>query len=260
MDADGTYTGNNITFTTTSQAFAKEFLQFLYEQKISPTLYERGDGTYQVYVPHEYHNSYKAIAICQHPEKKEAFQALKKGTPRKPRAFIDFNKDTLLAGYFDFRRLEGLYILGLGEVIKALRKKKELKKKQLISRVKLSLKTLAEIEKNNTAISLPTLERILALSTETPDLMPFLEHHHSRIKFRKGRSCPLLLDCKPNEQLRALAKKMLFYKSLIRINSTHFSSFQELLKKKFQLVIKDQTISHKLLRDYFETFCRLAPK
>ncbi|MBD3192769.1 MAG: hypothetical protein GF308_19170 [Candidatus Heimdallarchaeota archaeon] len=255
MDADGSYKGNSVTFTTTSKGYANNFFQFLKEKEIDGTIIEREDGTYQVYLPHKYLKQYKGIVVCYHPEKFQELAKLKIGTSREKKGFKGFKEEALINGYFNFRLMNGLHIVGLGAYVQCWRGKNT--KKAYAKSVGIAPTTLAAIETNTNALAIETLEK--ALNREQRALMPFLASCLGSIRFRKGRTRPIKLAVQPNSQLRTIAQGLAFYKNIIRIERNE-ADLSKQLEEKFAVTIKGGKITHKVLRDYFKTFCKLTKK
>jgi len=252
MDADGSYANRNVTLTTTSKDFAKDFILFLKSIQIQSTLHTRDDGTYQVYIPRKYQEIYKIHLICNHPIKRKEFLQLRKGGNRKSTKayrFQDFDQKKLLNGYFNFTLLKNLQIVGLGSYVKE--KRQQTTQQEYAEKLGISTKTLQLIENGTNALSLEILEKILL--EEKLSLMQFLVYYGRKIKFRRYRAAPVYLDFKPNDLLNYFAKKMIFYENSIRINSDDKKLLSD-IELHFGLNIENNVIRNGVVRYFFKTF------
>jgi len=252
MDADGSYANRNVTLTSTSNEFARDFSLFLKSLQIQSTVHTREDGTYQVYIPRRYHEIYKTQMISKHPEKRKEFLQLRKGRNRKTinaHKFQDFDQKKLLNGYFNFTLMKNLQIVGLGNYVKE--KRQPTTQQEYAEKLGISTKTLQLIESGENALSIKILEQILL--EEKLSLMQFLVCYGRKIKFRRYRAAPVYLDFKPNDQLKFFAKKLIFYENSIRINSEDKKLLSD-IELHFGITIENNVIRNGVIRYFFKTF------
>ena len=84
-------------------------------------------------------------------------------------------------------------------------------------------------------------------------LMPFLSRTNT-LTYHIRSSEHVKLDTKPNEELTSLLKSLTFYKNRIVIPKTK-PQLKQQLEKHFNIFIKENKITNKLLLQFFSTFC-----
>ncbi len=256
MDADGSYANGGISFTSASKHYAKKFSDFLESLTIKPTFFDRPDNTFRVYIPRKFNLLYKSKMFSFHPEKRLEFQKLKEGREKKAKVtylFQEFNQNTMRNNYFDFSLMIDIQVTGLGEYLKETRN--NLTQHEFAQKIDVSTKTLQLMEKNRSAISLNTLEKILLKQKKS--LMQFLMFYGRQIQFRRFRAPPVFLDYRPSNQLKYFAKKMLFFKNHIRIDSKD-KKLNSQIENHFGIKIENNVINNGVIRYFFKTFCNLT--
>jgi len=257
MDADGSYARRNVTLTSVSKAFVSDFVSYLESLAISPKTTYRNDGTYQVYIPRQFHARLKSQLISFHPEKRLQFLRLKKGRsirPERKYRFLHFNHHALVNGYFNFRMMTDIHITGLGSFVKKVRGTAT--QMDFAQQLGINVKTLRLIEANRSTLELALLEHLLLLANKS-SLMPFLTSFGRRIQFRRGRAPPVFLDYQPTAQLKSFVKKMTFYDSYIRLNSND-QKLLLLIAEHFGLPQETGLIRNGTLRYFFKTYCHFT--
>ena len=254
MDADGSYARRNVTLTSVSKAFVSDFVSYLESLAISPKTTYRNDGTYQVYIPRQFHARLKSQLISFHPEKRLQFYQLYKGRSKNSKKgyfFTDFNRVTLVSNlYFNFNLMTNIQVVGLGQFLKNYRQ--GLTQQVFAQRLGISENTLRLIEANKSALSLKLLAQLLL--TDNKKLMPFLVSFGRRLRFRRYRAPPVFLDYTPTVQLKSFAKKMIFYNSYIYVNSSDKAVLSQ-IEAHFGLKIPRHRIQNGVLRHFFKSFC-----
>ncbi len=257
MDADGSYTNRNITFTSASKNYTQDFISFMKSISILAKQYSRNDGTFQVYISRKFHDIYKSQLLCLHPEEKLQFNKLQKGISKNygvriRKKFVDFDKDKMINGFFDFRFLTQVHIIGLGDFLRIERETKTLK--SFSKELGVSDSFLSMLENERSAIPIELLLKIL--QRKNKQLMHFLLLNKQHILYRKGSSKPIKLNLKPNKELLYLATKMTFHKASISLPLKK-QDLQDKITDRFGVIIKKNRIDNKLLLYYFTTFCKL---
>ena len=87
--------------------------------------------------------------------------------------------------------------------------------------------------------------------------MQFLMFYGRQIQFRRFRAPPVFLDYRPSNQLKYFAKKMLFFKNHIRIDSKD-KKLNSQIENHFGIKIENNVINNGVIRYFFKTFCNLT--
>ncbi len=255
MDADGSYANGSVTFTSASQEYALDFINFLNIINIKATLRNRKDNTFRVYIPRKYNEYYKQNLFSVHPEKRKQFHDLKEGNERKAKNamyFQGFNSNYISNGLFDFSKLDGIQIIGLENYIRESRAEKT--QTGYAKDLKISSIHLHNLETSKSAISIPVLLRILDI--EKIQIMPLLFRYGRDLSYRRLSASPVYLDLMPNDKLIQYTRKMIFYNKYIRIDSKK----KELVDKignHFGISIKDNLITNGTIRYFFKMICKI---
>ncbi len=249
MDADGSYRNRNVKFVSASIKYVKDFKKFLFENKIDSKLTEREDNTVILYIPARFYTQLSKLLTCLHPEKKHEFNKLKITPYRSATFFAGFKKSTLVNGYFNFRLIGNLSVANLGDTIRQFRGKQS--RKAFIEKVSISERALQNIEKGKMSINILLLDEILKQRNQL--LMSFLSQQEASL-YHIRSSTPVKLATQPNTQLASLLKSLLFYKKCLKIPNSSDKLAKE-LKAYFQVTIKNNQITNKLLLLFFSTFC-----
>jgi len=255
MDTDGSYTQNRVILASASEKFAQDFVQFLLDQNIQSSFKKRGDNTYQVYIPRKYHQNYKDNMLCYHPEKVKDFLKLREGktkNPTQPRVFVDFKKEAIVHGYFNFHLLKEVQITGLGSYLRFSRGNATLV--SFAKKLGITPSFLQQLELGKSAIAIEILSKLLEIKNES--LRSFLPKHASTIRFRKYKSIPVRLDLQPSATLRRIIKQMVFYQKAILIKSTD-PSFLAKIQKHFAVQLTGKYLKNSTIRYFLTTFCNL---
>lgn len=253
LDADGSYANNNITFTSASAIFVKDFQKFITTKNIESKIQTQKNGGYQVYISRGFHEKFKKYLKSFHPEKKIEFQNLQGKRSIWVKHFTGFNNESLVNGYFNFRLLSGLRVYGLDNFLKRIRKGRL--KKDFARLLEISPSSLREMEAGLYGINLPLLEKILEL--EGQELMPFLANYEE-LKYRMRSSKLVKLSYKPNEKFAEIASQLIFFKNLIRFPAD--SNLKNDIQKLFSITLKKDTITTKIILDFFKAFCHFSRK
>ena len=259
MDADGSYINGNVKLISASKSFIEDFILYLKSLKINSKCYDRGDGTFQAYIPSKYHQTYKINMLCLHPEKRIDFVRLKKGREKinsSPKYSFGFDESKMTNGYFDFSLMKDVQVVGLGEYIKDLRGKTQ--QQTLAKKLGVSPQYLSQLEKNKTSISIDFLGKLL-LFNKIDSLMPFLFRNGKSIKFRRKSAKPVYLNFKPSLDLKYFSQKMIFYPSVIRIIDADELVIEK-IEKNFDIEIKKNTITNGTIRYFLSTYLILKNK
>ena len=257
MDADGSYVNRTVKLVSASAHYIEDFRNFLKTIKIKSKYLERGDGTYQVYIPRAYHHIYKKHMTCLHPEKKLDFHKLKQGREKNEtnaKLFTSFDRKKLVNSYFNFELLDGIHVYGIGEKLRLLRGKQQ--KKDFSKKIGISSSIYSRIESNKQTVSIEVLRRVLK-ETSNFDLMPWLFSLGRIIQFRRGNAQPIYLDIKPSTELEYLAKKLIFYPTSIRVLPNTSNDLINKIETRFGIEVKENLITNRVLNHYFTTFCLL---
>jgi len=252
MDADGSYKNRKVTFVSASKQYTLDFKAFLETLSITGTYTENPDNTYTVYIPAKYHQIYKTKMISLHPEKKQQFMQLREGREKQAvqgYIFQDFNEDAQINGFFNFTILDNIQIMGLDEFLKSKRGKNTLA--EYANKINTNPSSLQQAETRTAALSLKILQKIL--TKDNVSLMSFLFQYGKKIQFRKIRAPPVYLDLKPNNKLLYFAKKMVFYKSYIAIDSNDKNLIKQ-LEEHFGITIENNIIQNGVIRHFFNAF------
>ncbi|MBD3190369.1 MAG: hypothetical protein GF308_06980 [Candidatus Heimdallarchaeota archaeon] len=255
LDADGSYANKNITFTSTSRRFAEDFLQYLHDKGIQATWRSQQDQTFRIYIPRKFHAKYKSFAKCFHPVKRREFQAITKGRSIEARYFSGFNYKALINGFFNFRLLKGLSVIGLAPYVKQIRRKRS--KKTFAKLLRVTATSIRELETGRYGLNLQLLERMLKL--EKQSLMPFLAGYQEPLKFRMRSSQPVRLDFRPNKSLKKIFSSLIFFENRIRLPSDD-EELKIAVERHFGVQIKKAMIINKVIRDFVTAFCNFSRK
>ena len=254
MDADGSYKKRNVRFVSASKKFTLNLQTYFQEQDIITKLESRDDGTYLLYVPNRYHNKIRNVLICLHPEKLDEFLQLSTSYTNQPKSFVKIKNENLIDGFFNFRLLKGVYILGLAKEIRSMRGSQSLR--SFANKLEVYHHTIMEIEKKNQGIELHLLDKLLTFNDYS--LMPFLESYSKSIRYKMKNTNTIKLPIKPTQLLEITAKNLRFFKHTIIINDAKIT--RDNLEKLFDMQIQTTHIRNKLIRDFFKLFLTLELK
>jgi len=222
MDADGSFK-STIGFGTASKQLRTDFAKFLKQYQINYRFYEQevfGGITYSLNVAGQSRKQFASLIGSNHPQKQQDLNLLlqKKiyrfspriSTLRKKgfwtRQVINFKKEKLKQGYFNFTILDTLSISQLGVFLRSLRKQNNHTQLELASIIETSRESLSKYERNFTSIPISILLRILSAYKIT--LVDFLSNHQ-KLQLHSGNST-CLLDTQPNDTLLTLLKGLQF--------------------------------------------------
>jgi len=222
MDADGSFK-STIGFGTASKQLRTDFAKFLKQNKINYRFYEQevfGGITYSLNVTGQSRKQFASLIGSNHPQKQQDLNLLlqKKiyrfspriSTLRKKgfwtRQVVNFKKEKLKQGYFNFTLLDTLSISQLGVFLRSLRKQNNHTQLELASIIETSRESLSKYERNFTSIPISILLRILSAYKIT--LVDFLANHQ-KLQLHSGNST-CLLDTQPNDTLLTLLKGLQF--------------------------------------------------
>ncbi len=216
MDADGSYK-DTINFCTVSQGLFNDFINFLKLNGIEYRLYTNflfGVETYAANIAGNYRKQFAVLVGSKHPQKQlELEQLLTRRVNRfspKPQTLlksgtwsgqvIDYQKEKLIEGYFDYTRCPNFCIGNTGNLLKKLRG--SLTQKEFAEQLPIHQGMVSEYERNTTAIPISILSQIFTLSNYS--LLKFYKEN-PKISIQASRS-KCVLKTKANSNLLNLLK------------------------------------------------------
>jgi transcriptional regulator with XRE-family HTH domain len=250
MDADGSYKNRNVRFASASKDFTEDLQSYLLEHDIVTKLDPREDGTFFIFIPNKYHCKLRNLLVCMHPEKQKEFQQLSVSYLNQPKSFVKIKEENLFNGYFNFKLLKGLYVLGLAKQFLLLRNGKSLS--YLAKELGTNHQTLSNIEKEIRGISISLLEKLLSL--KNIKLMPFLSQHNDIVSYYKANSKTLKLPVKPDTRFINTASNLSYYKNKIVLKND-IEHTRNNLQEIFDLKVYDNYITDKVIMNFYKTFC-----
>ena len=250
MDSDGSYKRNSPKFSSVSESFAIDFLNYLKQNKIIAVLRKGIGNTSIVYLSSESNEILKSLLVCLHPEKQKEFIALTKSPSRFKLKFIDFESEQLIDGYFNFELFKSVYVTGLTKNIRDMRGSQSLR--LFAKSLEASHRTIQEIEKGKQGIEISLLTKLLSLNGQS--LMPYLEEHSMFIRYKMRNTEPINLVVKPSQQLISLAENLRFFKHSIVIKNA--TNSKKDLMQLFDVHLTGKQVNNKLIRTFFHLFSK----
>ena len=250
MDSDGSYKRNSPKFTSVSESFAIDFLNYLKKNKITAVLRKGIGDTSIVYLSSESNEILKSLLVCLHPEKHKEFLALTKSPSRFKMKFIGFNSDQLINGYFNFELFKSVYVTGLAKDIRNMRGSQSLR--LFAKSIGGSHKTIQEIENSKQGIEIHLLTKLLSLNGQS--LMPYLDEHSMFIRYKMRNTESINLVVKPNQQLISFADNLRFFKHSIVIKNA--TNSKKDIKQLFDVHLTGKQVNNKLIRTFFHLFSK----
>jgi hypothetical protein len=254
FDADGSYANNNISFSSASKNYAKEFQQFLETKGIQSKFKIQSKRVHRVNIQRGFHTKFKRYFKSFHPDKRIEFQNLHGKRSIYAKQFVGFNKRMMVNGYFNFRLLKGLRVCGLTDFLTEVRRGRM--KKEFARSLGIAQSSYREMEAGQYGITLSLLEKILALKGQI--LMPFLAGYDKPLRYRMRSSKKVKLFYTPCDLLSRIASQLTFFDNLIRLPTT--SNVRNDVQKHFDTTVEDNTITTKVILDYFKAFCLFSKK
>jgi hypothetical protein len=239
FDADGSFK-NQIVFCSISEAYTKDFQLFLDENTIRSKFFTKSGGGYQVNVMAIDKYTFAELLGSSHPKKSKDFIILLEKTIQNYK-FQGFNPTMLTSdGYFNFRLLPTVSVIGLSSYFEKITAKKS-----------VYTKSDLQLYRNKTGI---TIKKLLQhLKNTNQELMPFLNKNIKTILFRSASSKTIKLPLTPSDDLVRLAAYLIPTVNGARL----YQSNEELFHIRQELFgINDRTgsYSNKLLGKFLRTF------
>ncbi|MBK5114660.1 MAG: helix-turn-helix domain-containing protein [Candidatus Heimdallarchaeota archaeon] len=240
MDADGGYK-KTIGFGTASKHLLTDFSHYLTLHQIHHRFYTQtacGGTTFSFNIAGPSRKRFATLIGSSHPQKQQELQALltrkvyrfteNTATLRKRGYWqgqvVDYAKEKLLDGYFDFSLVPALSISNLGTYIQSLRKVTNHTQEDLARKISIARSVLSKYERNETTIPITVLLQIFSLYNKS-----FLSFLSTTPKlFLHSRSSHCLLDNQPSDKLLQLLKGLQFKnKGYIMLHGTEHEPLEQ---------------------------------
>ena len=252
MDADGSFRGQ-ITFSTASEQFAKDFQDYLQTINIeSGTSRINGVAT-SVYVLAKHKVDFAHHIGVLNPKKALDYQIY---LQRKKSffKFIKINEITITKeGYFDLSLMKTLLIKGLGTYLKEFRGERTYT--EIRNLFDLSVGSYSRYENEQTALPFALLQEIIVSECQDKNqIYSKLNELRDKIRFQVAGSIPIQLPLNPigdlNKILPFLEPKLSYVNLL-----TEEKDILENISQLFEIPIEGALINSKLIVHFLKTFC-----
>ena len=270
MDADGSFK-SAIGFGTASKQLRTDFAKFLKQYQINYRFYEQevfGGITFSLNIAGQSRKQFASLIGSNHPQKQQELNLLlqKKiyrfspriSTLRKKerwaRQVVNFRKEKLKQGYFNFTLLDTLSLSQLGVFLRSLRKQNNHTQLELASIIETSRESLSKYERNFTSIPISILLRILSAYKIT--LVDFLSNHQKLQLHSVNSTC--LLDTQPNDTLLTLLKGLQFKERgviiIIGLPDRPLKQYKQNLSDYFSIKVETSMLYNSVLIAFVQEF------
>ena len=270
MDADGSYK-STIGFGSASKQLRSDFADFLKLHNIHFRFYEQevlGGKTFSLNIAGKSRKGFSQLIGSNHPQKQQELQILltrkvnrfsqrvhtvrKNGTWQEQ--VINFNKEKLTNGFFDFSNLP-LNIINIGAYLKELRLKHKQTQKNLAMKLNIVQGMLSKYEANIISIPIQTLIQILANYEISMDTILL---KYAKIGFQSSKS-QCYFPTKPNTELLNLMKGLQFkdngYFYIIGHSKYSLEDYKQKLRDYFSITIPhSMKINNAVLNIFYKEF------
>jgi len=240
FDADGSFK-NQIVFCSMSEAYSKDFQNYLTENGIVSNFFTKTDGGYQVNILAKDKINFADLIGSIHPKKQKDFLNFMQKSIQKFE-FQGFKKETIThEGYFDFKLLTTVSVIGLNEYF-----------------IQLSSKNTSfnnrdlKLYQTHTGITIGRL--VKHMNNVNQKIMLFLDKYKNNISFRSFSSEIIKLPLQPSEILHELMEHFI----PTARGATLYNSSTKLLnlREMYFAIPKDAKLelTNKLLRRFLTTF------
>ena len=252
MDADGSFKGQ-ITFSTASEQFAKDFQDYLQTINIESGTSRINDVATSMYVLAKHKvdfahhigvlNPKKALDYQIHLQRKKSFFK-----------FIRINeKNITKEGYFDLSLMKALLITGLGSYLKEYRGERTYT--EIRNLFDLSVGSYSRYENEKTALPFALLQEIIVNHYQDKNhIYSKLYEMRDKIKFQVAGSIPIKLPLKSTNEFTMILpflEPKLTYVTLL----TEDSRIVEKIAQFFEINIENNLIKNRVLVHFLRTFC-----
>ncbi len=270
LDADGSYK-NKVSFCTSSEFFAQEFVKVLKSFEILYSLNELhsdlGKG-HIVVIKAVSKDILSRYLQPRHPSKQKDFEKYltrqRYNLTSNPTdyQFYKFNPKTILSvnneEYFDFHILQTLHVVGCAKFLRMVREIWSWTQQELAEYFGILKSKLASYEYRD-SLPIPLIEKLLSKLPDAPkNLMSFLAIN--KLEHFRSRRAVAKLDLQPNEKLLNLVKNLSFRSRYLLIHSTN-GEVEDVQKNlsdyfKVQITVTSQihnSVLHLYLKTFFQT-------
>lgn len=249
MDADGTYK-NHITFSSASLSYIEDFSAYLLSKGIITKIRSMSNGAYSLSIPIDYKIHFAREIGALHPKKRADFTHL---LQKKPLLFHGLNHLHLTElGYFDFRKLSSLCIIGLGSYLKYFRGTKSYS--ELEGELAITRNQYSYYEQERRAVPFSLFLQLAHLTTPHQHFMEVLESFNDQLYYQTSNAQPIKLPLKPTEKVIFVMSHLLPLSSWTRIIQSS-RELDILLNEVFGIPSNNKKIIRgNLLKHFLQTF------
>ncbi len=222
MDADGSYKAN-IGFGTASKKLLYDFSDYLKQHNIKHRFYTQnvfGGTTHSLTIAGDSRQQFATLIETSHPQKEQELQSLlarkiyqftqNTDTLRKQGYWqgqiVDFQKEKLIDGYFDFSYIPKLSVSHLGTYIRSLRRVHKHTQLHLAKSINIVRSMLSNYESNKTSIPIAVLLRMFDFYNVS--LKSFLSKQSNLNLHSRSSHC--LIETQPSETMLTLLHGLQF--------------------------------------------------